>query len=208
MDMKSSKKKWILLLISLMAVGALLIFALTQLADENGKIDFGGAIRAEMAYLVTAFLIVIPILLILFVVILLFGKKESEVDVIDLSEAGVSSPSDESKEDDGDEVTERFCMLSEIDRKANGYGHRSYEKNVSLRQICEEFRHYAAYQLKLYYDIDDIRRFVAGLGVSKLLILQGMSGTGKTSLAHAFGSYTDNSSTVVPVSRCGRSVPT
>ena len=35
--------------------------------------------------------------------------------------------------------------------------------------------------------------------MSRLLILQGMSGTGKTSLAHAFGSFTDNASTVIPV---------
>ena len=37
------------------------------------------------------------------------------------------------------------------------------------------------------------------MAVSKLVILQGMSGTGKTSLAHAFGSFTDNTSTVIPV---------
>jgi 5-methylcytosine-specific restriction endonuclease McrBC GTP-binding regulatory subunit McrB len=51
----------------------------------------------------------------------------------------------------------------------------------------------------LYYDIEDIRRFIAGLGVTKLVILQGMSGTGKTSLAYAFGKYIDNDSVVVPV---------
>ena len=100
---------------------------------------------------------------------------------------------------DEEAVSERFCMLSEIDRKSNEYGHRTYEKNVTLEQLCEEFRNYAANKLKLYYDIDDIRRFISGLGVSKLMILQGMSGTGKTSLAHAFGSYTDNASTVIPV---------
>ena len=147
----------------------------------------------------TAIIVYIAILLIAIAALIAVVMFRESSNTKQVEYKIVGTPSDKSKEDDGEEVTERFCMLSEIDRKANGYGHRSYEKNVSLRQICEEFRHYAAYQLKLYYDIDDIRRFVAGLGVSKLLILQGMSGTGKTSLAHAFGSYTDNSSTVVPV---------
>jgi hypothetical protein len=37
------------------------------------------------------------------------------------------------------------------------------------------------------------------MAVSHILILQGMSGTGKTSLAYAFGEYVDNTSTVIPV---------
>ena len=94
---------------------------------------------------------------------------------------------------------ERFCMLSEIDRNSEQYKRAFYEKNVTMESFCNDFRNYAANKLKLYYDIEDIRRFIAGLAVSKLVILQGMSGTGKTSLAHAFGSFTDNSSTVIPV---------
>ena len=132
------------------------------------------------------------------VVSMLFGEsgdgKNVEYKIVG-NPSGVKNGSAEETE----EVTERFCMLSEIDRKRNEYGHKSYERNVTLESFCEEFRNYAASRLKLYYDIDDIRRFIAGLGVSKLLILQGMSGTGKTSLAHAFGAFTDNASTVIPV---------
>ena len=54
-------------------------------------------------------------------------------------------------------------------------------------------------KLKLYYDIKDIRRFIAGLAVTKILILQGMSGTGKTSLAFAFGEFLKNKTVVVPI---------
>ena len=109
---------------------------------------------------------------------------------------------EEKKEDQEQEKpshTERFCMLCEIDRNRSRYEYRTYEKGVTLHSLCEDFRNYAAYELKLYYDIEDIRRFIAGLAVSKLVILQGMSGTGKTSLAHAFGSYIDNTATVIPV---------
>jgi len=93
----------------------------------------------------------------------------------------------------------RFSTLNEIDEKSVEYGNKTYEKGITLEKLCEDFRNYAAGKLKLYYDIDDIRSFVAGMAVSKLVILQGMSGTGKTSLAHAWGSFLDNPSTVIPV---------
>ena len=179
--------------------GALLIFSLARITDQSGRITFGGMLRADMLYVIAAFLFMIPILLILLLLIRLFGKRKNEVDVIDLSGAGITADANGGSAEESEEVTERFCMLSEIDRKRNEYGHKSYERNVTLESFCEEFRNYAASRLKLYYDIDDIRRFIAGLGVSKLLILQGMSGTGKTSLAHAFGAFTDNASTVIPV---------
>ena len=149
----------------------------------------------------------IAIMIYIFVVLLLIGilaiaiavsenknktKDDAETVVIGNIQAGDTPPSDE-------EDTDRFCMLTEIDRKRNTYGHKAYDKVENLEQLCEDFRNYAASKLKLYYDIDDIRRFIAGMSVSHILILQGMSGTGKTSLAHAFGSFIDNSSTVIPV---------
>ena len=93
----------------------------------------------------------------------------------------------------------RFSLLCEIDKHRDEYKQSTYDNEITLAEICEDFRNYAANELSLYYEISDIRKFVAGLSVSKILILQGMSGTGKTSLAHAFGSYIDNPSTIIPV---------
>ena len=93
----------------------------------------------------------------------------------------------------------RFCKLCNLDEIRASLQRTSYDEHITLRQFCENFRNYAASRLKLYYDISDIRRFIAGMAVSKILILQGMSGTGKTSLAHAFGDFVDNTSTVIPV---------
>ena len=45
---------------------------------------------------------------------------------------------------------------------------------------------------KLFYSDTDIRLFIAGLAMSKLHLLQGMSGTGKTSLARAFAKAINN----------------
>jgi len=90
-------------------------------------------------------------------------------------------------------------MLCEIDANRNKYQRSTYDESITLQRLCEEFRNFACCELKLYYSIDDIRRFIAGLTVTKIMILQGMSGTGKTSLAYAFGEFLDNKSTVVPV---------
>ena len=45
-------------------------------------------------------------------------------------------------------------------------------------------------QLRLVLPVPEIvRRFVAGMAASKLLILEGISGTGKTSLPYSFSRY-------------------
>ena len=112
--------------------------------------------------------------------------------------AGATSNNADAKQEE-EEVTERFCMLSEIERNKKRYRTSGYDESLTLEMLCENFRNYAASKHRLYYDISDIRRFIAGMAVSHILILQGMSGTGKTSLAHAFGSFIDNSSTIIPV---------
>ena len=111
-----------------------------------------------------------------------------------VTKAAVKAESDEDGED-----RSRFYMLCEIDANKAKYQRASYDESITLKRFCEEFRNFACSQLKLFYSIDDIRRFIAGLAVTKIMILQGMSGTGKTSLAYAFGEFLENKSTVVPV---------
>ena len=97
------------------------------------------------------------------------------------------------------EGNSRFYMLTQIDKEMESLEAPKYDEKISLKDFCKKFRNYAAHDLKLYYDIKDIRRFIAGLAVTKLLILQGMSGTGKTSLAYAFGEFLNNKTVVVPI---------
>ena len=117
--------------------------------------------------------------------------------------AGTPEKKKNALNEQGEEINEdgrsRFCKLCNLDEIRISLQRASYDDHITLRQFCENFRNYAASRLKLYYDISDIRRFIAGMAVSKILILQGMSGTGKTSLAHAFGDFIDNTSTVIPV---------
>ena len=134
-------------------------------------------------------------MLIALLFVLIYGKKEPKFIV----PTGLSGKRTSENDDPSKDGKERFCMIGKIEEQRNSYGHLKYNKNISLEKLCEDFRNYAASRKKLYYDIDDIRRFIAGMAVSKILILQGVSGTGKTSMAHAFGSFMDNTSTVIPV---------
>ena len=95
--------------------------------------------------------------------------------------------------------TPRFYMLDKTDREMLSRERIKFNGDASLSDICEQFRNFSASRLGLYYDIDDIRRFIAGLGVTHIVIMQGMSGTGKTSLAYAFGQFLDNPSVIVPI---------
>ena len=82
--------------------------------------------------------------------------------------------------------------------KGGGYVADGKEVN-SLDELCKLFRNFAAAKLKLYFSEQDVREFVASMGTSHILILQGISGAGKTSLAYAFGEFIGNSSTIIPV---------
>ena len=104
------------------------------------------------------------------------------------------------KEDKNEQTDEsRFFMLTQIDEKYKDYQAPHYANKIGLEELCNQFRNFMSYKLKLYYNISDIRRFIASLSVSKTMILQGMSGTGKTSLAYAFGEFLQNPTTVVPI---------
>lgn len=61
--------------------------------------------------------------------------------------------------------------------------------NVTLRQLCDGFNAYLESR-EMYYLPETIRAFVSGLACSHFMILEGLSGTGKTSLPKYFAEYT------------------
>ena len=140
--------------------------------------------------------LILTVIAVLVVAVLLGGRDKEEDQPLPAAFSALPADTPDPREED---TATRFCMLTRIEESRYRYGHARYDTAVTLEQFCEDFRNYAAYKRGLYYDINDIRRFVAGMAVSKILILQGMSGTGKTSLAHAFGEFVDNRSTVIPV---------
>ena len=99
-----------------------------------------------------------------------------------------------------DPAESRFFRLTSVDNfYKTEYMAPEYEEGFTLSEFCERFRKYSASQLRLYYDIDMMRYFIASRGTARIIILQGMSGTGKTSLPYAFGKFVNIDSTVVSV---------
>ena len=110
----------------------------------------------------------------------------------------IGKSADKSEEEKEQQGT-RFDMLKHLDEELKTRQPTDFAKDITLREFCDAFRNFSAGKLGLYYDISIIREFIAGLAVSHILILQGMSGTGKTSLAFACGEFLANPSTVIPV---------
>ena len=98
-----------------------------------------------------------------------------------------------------EETTQRFYKLCHIDEVWADYQPPIYNNTITLEQFCDQFRNFACSRLGLYYDTKLIRYFVASFGSNRLIILQGISGTGKTSLARAFGKFVCNDSIITPV---------
>lgn len=93
----------------------------------------------------------------------------------------------------------RFPKLYSIDEEYENYKVQNYGNNFNLPELVELFRNFAASQLRLYYKSDMIRLFISALASTKLVILQGISGTGKTSLAYAWGKFLKHDSCVASV---------
>lgn len=96
-------------------------------------------------------------------------------------------------------IEHRFPKLTLVDEKYAGIELPIYDDEISLEEFTEGYRYFACSQMGLYYTPEIVRRFVAGMASSKLLILEGISGTGKTSLPYSFSRYLDNPATIVSV---------
>lgn len=70
---------------------------------------------------------------------------------------------------------------------------------VNLPELIDRFIKYSASQLHLYYTKEIIARFFAGMATSKVLILEGISGTGKTSLPYAMGKFFNKETSIISV---------
>ncbi len=93
----------------------------------------------------------------------------------------------------------RFAKLDAIDRKYQYYEEPLYRSDYTLVDLCRDFRNFACSRMGLYYDEKVIKLLFAGFASTKLILLQGISGTGKTSLPYAMGKFFINDSTIVSV---------
>ena len=210
MRKKHPKIKYIVLLSLILFFGLAGVLAVF-LAPFDGGLPMDNAFIPSESVLVLGILaLALPVLLIALIVsISKKGKKPQKIEAME--QPKLSARLDGKKDPSAAQGTassgtperaegeSRFFMLSRTDRYMKKYAAPAYQKEVTLASFCESFRAYAAGNLGLYYDIADIRRFISNLGVSHVLVMQGMSGTGKTSLAYAFGEFIGNPSVIVPI---------
>jgi len=132
-------------------------------------------------------------------------KEKEEIMAMKVSKLGLR-PNEVEGEEELDETNEldtnteiRFPKLYEVDEKFKDYTVVNYNNDFELPELVEMFRHFAAGKLKLFYKTEMIRLFIASLASTKMIILQGISGTGKTSLAYAWGKFLNHDSCVASV---------
>ncbi len=130
-------------------------------------------------------------------------KEKDEIMAMKVSKLGLK-PGEEGYEDSLEELEDgeidmsniRFPKLHKIDQDYKNFKARNYNNNFTLEELVDNFQAYAASQLKLYYEKSLLRAFIGGLSTGRLIILQGISGTGKTSLAYAWGKFVNKDSCV------------
>ena len=129
----------------------------------------------------------------------LVSEKELGTFATSLEGAGSVPTKEESTEV---ESTSRFSKLALVDEKYKDGMYlvpMSSDEMIGLPEIIDKFVNYAASQLHLYYSKKIISKFMAGLATSKIIILEGISGTGKTSLPYAFSRFMKNQASIVSV---------
>lgn len=155
--------------------------------------DFVYLIRSDAVYALIASVAVL---------VIMFLRKAFDRDDLDAlavsgsaSAEGVNgdSPINGGSDEESPDNFDPCPAFTELDNKADEFRQDLERRkalqtpNTTLNELVHFVVEYARNsRLHLSYTEEDIATFVAGLGASKLSILQGMSGTGKTSLPKIF----------------------
>ena len=219
MKIKNQRKSVLITLLAVAAVAGLMLLVAVIGSDGYANSDGSPLLFTENIFVILILAILLPICIIALMVQIIKRHRSfrmywldkctstdelSDKDVsLDLGINGTAAGSAEegfyADSEEFEESGSRFYMLEKTDREMARREEPKYDDKADLEEICEQFRNFAASRMGLYYDISDIRRFIAGMAVTHILIMQGMSGTGKTSLAYAFGEFMQNPSVIVPI---------
>ncbi len=101
-----------------------------------------------------------------------------------------------------DQGPSRFVKLIAVDKEYENRVtqiHMREEDMLNLNEIVTRFINFSANKLGLFYNRKIISAFFAGMASSKTMILEGISGTGKTSLPYAMGKFFNNDAHIIAV---------
>ena len=129
------------------------------------------------------------------------GKTPQEIED-EIQEQGVKDLLDEPEKEEDEGIDSRFVKLTKVDMKYNYQKEKLFmteDDYLSLEEMTTRFINFSASQLGLYYNRKIISAFFAGMAASKTMILEGISGTGKTSLPYAMGKFFNNDAHIIAV---------
>ena len=129
------------------------------------------------------------------------GQTNVSINALDdiLSDGEEGEKAAEQQEEDVVDLAPRFSKLDAIDQKYLTYVRPNYREDFTLEDLCRDFRNFACSRMGLFYEEKVIRLMFAGLASTKMILLQGISGTGKTSLPYAMGKFFQRDATIVSV---------
>ncbi len=127
------------------------------------------------------------------------GLRPGESPFVDVPEEGEEGEKKEGEDDTSAEDYSRFYKLTQVDIEMENYVAPDFNNDITLPEIVDMFRNFASSRMGLYYEHNIIRLFLAAFASTRLIILQGISGTGKTSLPYAFGKFLRNDATIASV---------
>ncbi len=102
------------------------------------------------------------------------------------SSNGASISEDSSPLKEKERVFPGLCSIDYLNMAPNN---DVFDDSLSLSEIATRFRNYLAKEEGLYYSLLSIREFISAFAASRLIILEGLSGTGKSSLARYFSEF-------------------
>jgi predicted transport protein len=131
--------------------------------------------------------------------------EKNKILALKVSNLGINPDQDEEQalEDESEvEDSGRFVKLTKVDQfylNQNMTIVMDEKDMIKLDELVTRFINFSASRLKLYYNRKIISAFFAGMAASHTMILEGISGTGKTSLPYAMGKFFNHDAYIIPV---------
>lgn len=119
-----------------------------------------------------------------------FGESSSNGVVSSTTATSVGGASIEGDSSSPLKEKERvFPGLCSIDYANMALPNDAFEDDLELKDICIRFRNYLAAKEGLYFSLVYIQEFISSLAATRFVILEGLSGTGKSSIARYFSEF-------------------
>lgn len=130
--------------------------------------------------------------------------EKNKILALKVSNLGINPdyPDGEPEEEDPNLPHSRFVKLIQVDMDYQDVVttiRMKDEDMISLKDLVTRFINFSANKLGLYYNRKIISAFFAGMAASKTMILEGISGTGKTSLPYAMGKFFSHDAAIIAV---------